>query len=80
MKISYKKLWHLLLDRDMTKRTLHEKTGLSTSTIAKLSKGMNVNTDVLVKICETLNCGINDIMDVVPDTGGEKNAQEVSDE
>ena len=72
MKISYKKLWHLLLDRDLNKRTLHKMTGISTSTIAKLSKGQNVNTDVLVKICETLNCGINDIMDIVPDDSTEE--------
>jgi DNA-binding Xre family transcriptional regulator len=79
LKISYKKLWHLLLDRNLNKRTLHQKTGLSSSTIAKLSKGLNVNTDVIVKICETLNCGINDIMDVVPDDSPEENPQEVGD-
>lgn len=67
MAISYKKLWHLLLDRDMIKKDLREACGLSTASIAKLSKGKNVNTDVLVRICKTLKCDISDICEILPD-------------
>ena len=58
---SYKPLWKLLIDRDMTKTQLQELTGLSPATIAKLGRGGNVTTDVLARICETLNCDIRDI-------------------
>lgn len=67
MHISYMKLWHMLLDRQMTKKALREKTGISTASIAKLNKGENVTTDVLVRICTALNCDLNDIMELVPD-------------
>lgn len=65
MILSYKKLWKLLIDRNMNKTDLREKTGLSQATIAKLSKGENVNTDVLKRICLTLNCKIEDIVELV---------------
>jgi DNA-binding Xre family transcriptional regulator len=64
---SYKKLWHLLIDRGMKKRELCELAGISTSSLAKLGKGENVNTDTLIKICRALDCGIDDIMEIVPD-------------
>jgi len=64
--VSYKKLWHLLIDRDMNKNKLREITGLSTSTIAKITKCENINIDVLVKVCHALECNIGDIMDVLP--------------
>lgn len=67
MHISYMKLWHLLLDRKMTKKSLREQTGISTASIAKLNKGENVTTDVLVRICTALNCDLTDIMELVPD-------------
>ncbi len=67
MGISYKKLWKLLIDRDMKKRELCEKAGVSTTSLAKLGKGENVNTDILVRICKALDCNINDIMEIVPD-------------
>lgn len=67
MEVSYKKLWHMLIDRDLKKQDLRKMTGISTSSIAKLSKGENVNTDMLVKICTALNCNISDIMDIIPD-------------
>ena len=67
MHISYMKLWHLLLDRKMTKKELREKTGISTASISKLNKGENVTTDVLVRICNALNCRLDDIMELVPD-------------
>jgi DNA-binding Xre family transcriptional regulator len=67
MGISYKKLWHLLLDKDMIKKDLREACGLSTASVAKLSKGQNINTDVLVRICRTFSCDISDICEIVPD-------------
>lgn len=67
MGASYKKLWKLLIDRDMKKRELCEKAGVSTTSLAKLGKGENVTTDVLIRICRALDCGIDDIMEIVPD-------------
>lgn len=67
MDVSYKRLWKLLIDRDMKKKDLAEKANLSNYTINKMNKGENVNTDTLVKICRALNCRIEDIMEVVPD-------------
>ena len=64
MVISYKKLWKLLIDKDMRKEDLRLKAGISTSTMAKLGKNQNVNTDMLVKICSALNCDIADIMEI----------------
>lgn len=63
MGLSYKKLWKLLIDKDMNKTNLKNKTGLSQSTIAKLKKGENVNTKVLERICTALDCEINDIVE-----------------
>lgn len=63
MALSYNKLWKLLIDMNLKKSELHNLTGLSQSTIAKLSKGENVNTDVLDRICEALNCQISDIVE-----------------
>ncbi|MBM7686084.1 helix-turn-helix domain-containing protein [Defluviitalea raffinosedens] len=67
MAVSYKKLWKLLIDKDMKKKDLREAAGISTSTMAKLSKNENVNTDILVKICKALNCDIADIMEITED-------------
>lgn len=65
MKISYNKLWKLLIDMDMNKSDLREKAGISASSIAKLGKGENITTDVLLKICESLDCKLEDIMETV---------------
>jgi len=65
--ISYKKLWKMLIDKNMNKRDLKRVSGVSTTSIAKLSKGENITTDVLLKICIALDCGINDIMDMEED-------------
>lgn len=65
MRFSYEKLWHLLLDKKMTKESLRKQSELSSNTIAKLGKGQNVTTDVLLKICTTLKCDISDIMEIV---------------
>ena len=62
--ISYNKLWKILIDKKMTKSDLKRKAGISTTSLAKLGKGENITTDVLLKICKALDCGINDIMDM----------------
>lgn len=65
MTISYKKLWKLLIDKDMKKKDLAEKANISTYTLSKLTKGENVTTDILLKICKTLDCSFEDIMEIV---------------
>lgn len=73
MRISYRPLWIKLAEREMTKKQLREISGISTASLAKLGKGENLTTDVLLKICEALNCNINEIMETVPERGdGEK--------
>ena len=68
MAISYKKLWKLLIDRDMKKKDLAELSGVSSATITKMGKdGVSVNSEVLVKICRALNCDIGDIMEMIPE-------------
>ena len=67
MAISYKKLWKLLIDRNMLKTDLRLAAGLTTNVIAKLGRNENVSTEVLSKICKTLNCDITDIMEFVDD-------------
>lgn len=67
MKVSYKKLWKLLIDRDMKKRDLQETAGISSSSIAKLSKNEYVSMDVLVKVCTALNVDFADIIEIVSD-------------
>ena len=68
MAVSYKKLWKLLIDKDIKKKDLSEKAGISPATITKMGKGGHVTTEVLVKICTAVDCGVDDIMDIVPDT------------
>lgn len=67
MSVSYNKLWKLLIDRNMKRTELRIAAGISSSTLAKLGKNESVTTDVLVRICKTLNCDIGEIMEVVPD-------------
>ncbi len=67
MVISYKKLWKLLIDKDMKKKDLQKLAGISSASITKLGKNENVNTDILQKICSALECDISDIMEMVPD-------------
>ena len=64
MKTDYRKLWKLLIDRKMTKGDLRQQAGISSVTMAKLGKGENVTTDVLLKICSVLKCGIADIIEI----------------
>ena len=67
MKLSYKKLWHLLLDRNMNKSRLRE-SGIHSTTIAKMNKGEYISTEAIEKICELLQVQPGDIMEFIPDT------------
>ena len=71
MAVSYKKLWKVLIDRDMTKTQLRKESGISTGALAKLGKNENVNTEVLVKICNTLQCDLADIMELTEEGGAQ---------
>jgi len=62
--ISYKRLWKLLIDKDMLKKDLQKKAGISSASITKLGKNENVNTGILEKICKALDCDISDIMEM----------------
>lgn len=66
MAVSYKKLWKLLIDKDMKKKDLQALAGISWASVTKMSKGETVSMEVLLKVCKALNCNIGDIMDVVP--------------
>ena len=72
MKLSYKKLWVKLVELDMKKTEFAKKEGISSASVAKLGKGANITTDVLVKICEYLKCDIADIVEIVPDESSEE--------
>ena len=63
MAVSYKKLWHLMIDRDMNKQDLKKLIGLSPASVAKLTNGKTVTTDTLEKICRALQCDVSDIME-----------------
>lgn len=67
MSTSYKKLWKLLIDKDMKKKDLAEAAGISNYTITKMGKGENITTDVLGKICAALDCSLDEIMEFIPD-------------
>lgn len=67
MYISYNKLWKLLIDKNMNKQELKKISGVSSASIAKLGKGANITTDVLIRICEALDCDIADIMEIIKD-------------
>ncbi|MGM9549023.1 MAG: helix-turn-helix domain-containing protein [Faecousia sp.] len=70
MAISYKKLWKLLIDKDMTAVELRKRTGIAPNTMTKLRRDEEVSMAVLIKICTALNANIGDIMDLVPEGGG----------
>ena len=65
MAVSYKKLWKLLIDKDMRKEDLRLAAGLTTTAIAKLGRNEDVSTKILLKICKTLDCDISDIVEIV---------------
>ncbi len=66
MEISYKKLWKILIDKDMKKKDLQASAGISWASVTKLSKGETVSMEVLMKVCKALNCDIGDIMELIP--------------
>ena len=66
MAVSYKKLWKLLIDKDIKKKDLCAQAGISAATITKMGKGGHVTTEVLLKICTALNCNVEDIMEMTP--------------
>lgn len=72
MAISYKKLWKVLIDKDMKKKDLQKAAGVSWASITKLSKGETVSMEVLIKICKALECDIGEIMELVPDEDASK--------
>ena len=67
MAVSYKKLWKLLIDKDMKKKDLCAKAGISSSSITKMGKNGHVTTEVLLKICTALECQVEDIMEFIPE-------------
>jgi len=67
MRISYNKLWKMLIDKNMKKSDLKESAGISSASLAKLGKGDNITTDVLLRICEVMDCRIEDILETVRD-------------
>lgn len=71
MSLSYKKLWKLLIDRDMKKKDLQAAAGVSSACITKLAKNENVSTETLEKICKALHCDISDIMEMVEENNNE---------
>lgn len=64
MRFSYNPLWKLLIDRNMNKSDLRKLTGISSASIAKLNKGENITTDILLRICEALDCDLTDIVEI----------------
>jgi DNA-binding Xre family transcriptional regulator len=73
VKFSYKKLWHLLIDRDIPKGEFRKLAGISSATSSKLNRGESVTTNILLRICIALKCDTSDIMEILPevDSNGE---------
>ena len=67
MRISYNKLWKMLIDRKMNKTDLREKTKMGSNTMAKLGRDETISMDVMLRICDVLHCDVGDIMEVLPD-------------
>ena len=67
MNVSYKKLWKLLIDKDMMKKDLQKEAGISWATLTKMSKGEVVSTEVLMKVCKVLHCDVGDIVEFIDD-------------
>ena len=67
MRVSYKRLWKLLIDKDMKKKDLMEQAHISNYTINKMNRGENITTDILMKICTALGCTFDEIMEIVED-------------
>ena len=75
MKICYKKLWIMLVEREMSKQQLREGAEISFGTMTKLNKGEEVSLSILLKLCTSLSCNIGDICDAVPDNSENKEAE-----
>ena len=67
MKVSYNKLWKMLIDKNMQKKDLQDAVKMSPNTMAKMGRNENISMDVLVRICKELQCDVGDIMEVIPD-------------
>lgn len=67
MSVSYKKLWKLLIDRDMKRKDLCAKAGISPASVTKMGRNGHVTTEILLKICAALDCQVGDIMEIVSD-------------
>ena len=71
MTVSYKKLWKLLIDKDLMKKDLQQKAGISWATMTKMSKGEVVSTEVLMKVCQVLQCNVGDSVDLIENEAAE---------
>ena len=80
MALCYKNLWKLLIDRDMTRKDLHRVSGVSHATLAKMSRGESVTASVLDRICNSLDCRIENVMEITPDKPCEVNRRRAQDE
>lgn len=67
MAVSYKKLFKILIDRDMMKKDFRKLTGISAATVSKLANGENVTMDVIERICVNMHCNVEDILEIIPD-------------
>ena len=67
MAVSYKKLWKMLIDKDMKKKDLCTKAGISSASVTKMGKGGHVTTEVLSKICTAMDCTLDDIIEIIPE-------------
>ena len=67
MNVSYKKLWKLLIDKDMMKKDLQREAGISWATLTKMSRSETVSTEVLMKVCKVLHCDVGDIVEIIDD-------------
>lgn len=68
MDVSYNKLFKILIDKEMKKTEFAKKVGISANTLAKLSRNETVSMDIIIRICRSLNCSVDDIMDILPET------------
>lgn len=68
MDVSYNKLFKMLIDKEMKKTEFARKVGISANTLAKLSRNETVSMDIIIRICRSLNCSVDDIMDILPET------------
>ncbi len=75
MAISYNKLWKLLIDKGITRTELRHRVGLTSNVIANMGKGESVQLEVLQKICEELQCGVDDVVEITPDADATEKAR-----